>query len=152
MTKSNNQQDSIVDDLGENNLEEATEIEKEESEQNKESLTNKVRENKGDKTTSSIPVEAVISTWFQDQTQKQLAINGYVQGVVESGGTCKIELRGPTEASGTSESFADAKTTVCKDINIPQSLLKTGIYEAVLIYESNSYGGRSEPIEIEVNL
>ncbi|MCZ2849947.1 hypothetical protein [Modestobacter sp. VKM Ac-2978] len=76
---------------------------------------------------------------------------GFVAGVIESGGTCTLELvRGATQVTGTSTGEADATTTNCGLITIPGDGLEAGEWQATLSYESQTTRGSSEPMPVEV--
>ena len=77
--------------------------------------------------------------------------SGYVSPVVESGGTCTLELTrdGRTVAvSGPAE--PDATTTVCGDLAVPAAEVGPGEWRAVLRYRSAGTSGASEPLVVEV--
>ena len=77
--------------------------------------------------------------------------SGYVSPVVESGGTCTLELSrdGRTVAvSGPAE--PDATTTVCGDLVVPAAEVGPGEWRAVLRYRSSGTSGASESLVVEV--
>jgi hypothetical protein len=77
--------------------------------------------------------------------------SGFVSGVVEDGGTCRITLtRGQESAVAESRGEADATTTVCPSVSVAEDELSPGTWTAVLSYESGTSAGRSAPLEVEV--
>ena len=86
--------------------------------------------------------------WTADE---RVEVSGYVPGVVEDGGTCRVTLTldGDTvqaEAVG----MADATTTVCGAIEVGGPELDPGLWQAVLSYESPTSSGASAPSIVQV--
>ena len=76
---------------------------------------------------------------------------GHVSPVVESGGTCTLELRrGGRTLSASGPAEPDATTTVCGGLAVPVADLEPGEWEAVLVYRSASTSGESEPLVVRV--
>ncbi len=79
---------------------------------------------------------------------------GYVSPVVEEGGTCTLELTADggddADVVVTSAGVADATTTVCGGLTVPDEDLAPGSWTAVLRYESAAVSGESEPVTVEV--
>jgi hypothetical protein len=82
---------------------------------------------------------------------KSVEIGSFVQGVVESGGTCTVTMTkdGKTaSASGAAEE--GATTTWCGVIAVPASQLSSGRWSAVVTYKSASTHGSSDPKQVTV--
>lgn len=76
---------------------------------------------------------------------------GYVEGVVESGGTCALVLtQGGLVVTEEVEAIPDATATSCGLIQIPGERLARGTWEAVLTYRSEHSTGSSSPFDVEV--
>ena len=87
---------------------------------------------------------------FDAQTRTVRAA-GYVSPVVESGGTCTLELRGHGRTVTLSApGEPDATTTVCGGLSVPADELAPGEWQAVLSYRSGSTAGESEPLDVQV--
>lgn len=89
-------------------------------------------------------VDVVITTYNQDQ--EGLHVNGYVDGVIESNGTCKLTL---TNESGrkivtTRKSHENAKNTTCGQSTIPTKRLSSGTWTITLSYYSDNAEGVSD--------
>jgi hypothetical protein len=95
--------------------------------------------------------DVVLARAAVDEETGDVQAAGYVSPVVESGGTCTLELRrdGRTAtASGPAE--PDASTTVCGDLAVPVAELEPGEWQAVLVYRSPSTSGESDPLAVRV--
>lgn len=97
-------------------------------------------------TTSKIKVSVVITT-YNDHDNGNLTVNGYVDGIVESGGTCTLTLKDSTGKTISSSRPAqpDATTTTCGQSVIPLSKLHAGTWQATLSYSSATSAGTTDP-------
>jgi hypothetical protein len=96
-------------------------------------------------------VDVVVSWsgWVDDQTGVE--VDGFVVGVVESGGTCTLTLtRGETSLSATSAAEPDASTTLCAPLYLAGADVAAGSWDAVLSYTSASSTGVSAPAVVAV--
>jgi hypothetical protein len=76
---------------------------------------------------------------------------GYLSPVVESGGTCTLELeKGNRTVTVSSNAEPDASTTACGHLAVPRAKLSAGSWTAVLRYTSPTTTGSSEPSTVEV--
>jgi hypothetical protein len=75
----------------------------------------------------------------------------YVSGVVESGGTCAVELTGAdgTVVTARAQGMPDASTTLC-GLDVDDARLSPGTWQAVLSYRSATSVGASNPVAVEV--
>jgi hypothetical protein len=96
---------------------------------------------------------AVVGLAYADWNDAELRVEaaGFVAGVVESGGTCTLQLvRDGATVTGTSTAEADATTTNCGLLAIPGDQLQAGEWQATLSYESQTAHGASRPLPIVV--
>ena len=96
---------------------------------------------------------AVVVTYAGWEPSEDAAeVSGFVAGVVEAGGTCRLELRsrGGRTAGVETEAEPDASTTVCGTLSVPRQELSEGTWTAVLSYESATSSAASDPVDIEV--
>jgi hypothetical protein len=78
-------------------------------------------------------------------------VGSFVQGVVESGGTCTVTMTKDGErANATGAAEQDATTTWCGVIAISGNQLSSGVWSAVVTYESSSTHGTSELTKVTV--
>jgi hypothetical protein len=96
-----------------------------------------------------VDVVATWSGWVDDPAGVE--VSGFVSGVVESGGTCRLTL---THAGSTvtaeQPGEPDASTTVCPTLQVPAAQLTTGSWQAVLTYSSPTSSGTSAASTVEV--
>jgi hypothetical protein len=86
-----------------------------------------------------------------EQASDAVEASGFVSGVVEDGGTCRVTLtRGDETAVAETRGLADATTTVCPSVVLAGAELSAGTWTAVLSYESGTSTGVSVPLEVEV--
>jgi hypothetical protein len=96
-------------------------------------------------------VGVVLSYVGWEQSSDAVEAGGFVSGVVEGGGTCRLTLtRGERSAVAETQGEADASTTVCGAIVVPGQELSEGTWKAVLSYESATASGVSAPVDVEV--
>lgn len=84
---------------------------------------------------------------------KAVSVNGFVNGVVESDGTCTLTLTAASDGkvmTGTHPGEANATNTTCGETTIPIGSLHAGTWKAVLSYNSSTSTGTSDPVNIEV--
>lgn len=89
-------------------------------------------------------VDVVITTFSQDADG--VHVNGYVSGVVENDGTCKVTLTnedGKT-ISTTRKSHINAQNTTCGQSTIPPKDLQPGKWTISLSYDSKNSIGKSQ--------
>lgn len=78
-------------------------------------------------------------------------VDGFVTGVVEDGGTCRVTLtRDGEELTAEGVGAADATTTICPSVSLGDAELAAGTWQAVLSYSSPTSTGASAPMEILV--
>ena len=87
-----------------------------------------------------------ISSWGQDPTSHSLEAAGFINGVVESSGTCTLVItKGSETYSQTASGVANAQNTVCPLISIPRSKIPSpGEWSLKITYESKTAKGTSE--------
>jgi hypothetical protein len=96
-------------------------------------------------------IDVVLSFADWNDSARAVEAAGYVSPVVESGGTCTIELRlDGRDVVARAPGEPDATTTVCGDLRVPRDALTPGVWTAVLRYESPAAAGVSPPITVEV--
>jgi hypothetical protein len=100
--------------------------------------------------TGDVAVVVTYAGW--EPSEDAAEVSGFVAGVVEAGGTCRLELRsrGGRTAGVESEAQPDASTTVCGTLSVPRRELSEGTWTAVLSYESGTSSASSDPVDIEV--
>jgi hypothetical protein len=97
----------------------------------------------------SVGVALNFAGW--EQSSDAVEASGFVSGVVEDGGTCRVTLtRGGETAVAETPGQADATTTVCPSVSVAGEGLSAGTWTAVLSYESGTSSGVSAPLEVEV--
>lgn len=91
-------------------------------------------------------VTPVISSWGQNRQTKNVEIGGYVPGILENGGTCKLTLKNSgQEITESKVANPDAQSTSCGLITIVRSRLSAGTWTATLSYISSTSEGTSQP-------
>ena len=94
-------------------------------------------------------VSVVITTWAQKHGD--IAVNGYVDGVVEDGGTCTLTLtKNGVTKTASRPAQPNATNTTCGENDIPVSSLSPGTWQATLSYSSDTANGAStqQPVEV----
>lgn len=134
---------------------EATEVEKQETEANKDDVVKQTEEaNKPSSATNSNTkksVQPVISYWGQDKSGQPLEVNGYVTGIIEKGGTCTLTLvKGSEKVTDSRTSLDNAQDTSCGLFVIPKSRLSNGSWSVQLSYSSARASGASDKVTMEV--
>jgi hypothetical protein len=78
-------------------------------------------------------------------------VSGFVAGVVEDGGTCRVTLtREGQTVTGERAALADATTTACGAFELGSADMDAGWWQAVLSYESATSSGSSGPVDVLV--
>lgn len=89
------------------------------------------------------------SEW--NATTGAIEVGGYLDGVVESDGTCTLTgTKDGTSAASTAPGISDATSTSCAGLSLPGDQLSPGTWSVVLTYESGTSRGTSAPVEVEV--
>lgn len=102
-------------------------------------------------TPSPRTTEVVLSFLGWDNTTAAVEAGGYLSPVVESGGTCTLELtKGSQTVTVVAPAQADATTTSCGDLAVPRARLTPGGWSAVLRYASKTTAGASDPAPVVV--
>lgn len=98
---------------------------------------------------SKTKVYPIITTHYQ--SNGNLTVNGFVQGVVENGGTCTLTLtKQGVAVQQTHPGAVNASTTTCGGIVVPLDKLSSGDWQAVLSYSSTKYQGTSSSTSITI--
>jgi hypothetical protein len=96
-------------------------------------------------------VNAVITQAGWGPSGTAVEVSGFVSGVVEDGGTCRVTLtRDGETVTAEHEGMADASTTVCGAIEVGDQEMTSGWWQAVLSYESATSAGASAPMDVLV--
>lgn len=78
-------------------------------------------------------------------------IEGFVSGVVEDGGTCRVVLtRDGVTLSAEAPAVADARTTVCPTMGLAGESIAPGLWQVELTYESTTSAGSAPVTDILV--
>jgi hypothetical protein len=100
-------------------------------------------------TGGSVDVVVTFAGW--EESTDAVEVSGFVPGVVEAGGTCRLTLtRGQQAAVAETPAEPDASTTVCGTVSVPAAELSEGTWKGVLSYESVTSTGASVPADVEV--
>ena len=95
--------------------------------------------------------DVVLARAAFDEESGSVRGSGYVSPVVETGGTCTLELtRDGRTVSVSGPAEPDASTTVCGGLAVPGDQVGPGRWEAVLRYRSANTSGESAPLDVEV--
>jgi hypothetical protein len=101
--------------------------------------------------TSGGDVDVVITQAGWGQSGTSVEVSGFVSGIVEDGGTCRVTLTHDDETvTAENEGLADATTTVCGVIEVGDAEMSSGWWQAVLSYESATSTGASQPADLLV--
>jgi hypothetical protein len=94
-------------------------------------------------------VVLTMADWVDSDSVVEAA--GFVQGVVENGGTCTLTLTsGSRTSTAQVPAEADASTTICGVLRIPGSSLVPGTWHARLTYASDALHASSDAMTVEV--
>ncbi len=96
-------------------------------------------------------VDVVVAWSSYDAASASVQASGYAN-VVESAGTCTLELTGPggRTASTTVPALADATTTSCGVMSVPRSQLAAGTWNGTVRYASATSTGAAATTPVEV--
>ncbi len=149
--------ESVIDSGGgTTNLAPATDEDKERVERHKQQLSENSenpQQDEGDTPDTTEPKQAVtpIIGYIQQASNGDVEANGYVPGIVETEGTCKLILqKAGTTTSEAKRAIPDAQSTVCGRIAISRSQLDAGEWRAVIQYSSPRHEGNSEAMVISI--
>ncbi|WP_314139513.1 hypothetical protein [uncultured Plantibacter sp.] len=91
-----------------------------------------------DTTPTPPPADAVVSYAGVDFDGLHASAAGYVQGIIENGGSCTFTFTGLGEPIVvTSEGIADSSTTSCGTVQVPLEQLPSGTWSVTLTYSSD---------------
>lgn len=98
------------------------------------------------------PAEAVLSIANIDINGEAVSASGYVQGVIENGGTCAFTFSGDgAPVTRPADGLADSSTTTCGTVSVPVSELSSGTWSVALTYTSAKAGKLTSPaLTVEV--
>lgn len=89
------------------------------------------------------------SDWNADTSAVEAG--AFVPGVVESGGTCTLTLtQGGSTVTATAPGDPEASQTTCGALSIPGSEVFSGMWRAVVSYESDTSQATSDGAEVAV--
>jgi hypothetical protein len=96
-------------------------------------------------------VSVSISYFGWDAHTKEVEVGSFVQGVVESDGSCTLTLtKGTSSVQTTAAAIAAASSTSCTELDTPGSRLPSGSWKAVVTYRSSTSHGSSRAVEVTV--
>jgi hypothetical protein len=82
---------------------------------------------------------------------REVEVNGYVDGIVEDDGTCTLTLtKGSSTATASGAGTGNVTNTSCGQLVVPRSRLSSGTWTAVVTYSSAKSHGSSEPARVVV--
>lgn len=97
------------------------------------------------------PASVVITYAEWNPTDGVIEEGSFVQGVVETGGTCVLTLtRGATSVTASGPAEPDATTTSCGGLSVPGDQVSSGTWSAVVSYRSDRTEGTSPAVEVTV--
>jgi hypothetical protein len=103
----------------------------------------------GDKSRLPADVVVTVARWSEEASRAE--IGGYVDGLVEDGGSCTATFTlGARSVVVSGQAFADVTTTSCGDLAAAGTQLSTGTWTAVLSYDSPTSSGASASVSIGV--
>lgn len=131
------------------NMEPATDVEKQETEQHKKDIE-AANNNKPASGSGKKQVTPVVT--YASQNGQTVTINAFVSGVVEDGGTCMaVFTRGNLRVTKTSQAFANANSTNCAPTFIDSSEFSSkGVWELTLSYSSATASGVAQPQAVSI--
>lgn len=96
-------------------------------------------------------VDPMITHAGWEDASASVEVNGFVAGVVELDGTCRLTLtRGSDVVVAENPAEADASTMGCGLLQVAGADLLAGTWTVVLSYESATSAGESPAVEVEV--
>lgn len=135
---------------GSNDIPGPTEAEKAEANTHKDDLAKRQDMETAPPTEGKKQVTPVIAN--ATQNGPDVFVGGYVSGIYEDGGTCTFTfVKGSTQFTKTSEAFANASTTDCKNLTISRSEFpSSGEWTVTLTYNSSTASGVSQARQFNV--
>lgn len=98
---------------------------------------------------TAVTVSISYSGW--NAASSEADVGAYVQGIVESGGTCTLTLtKAGRSVVATTTATPSASSTSCGRMAVAGSKLSAGSWSAVASYRSPQHAGTSAPIEVTV--
>jgi hypothetical protein len=103
-------------------------------------------------TEPAVPDGDIFLTYSEwNATTNAIEVGGYLDGVVESDGTCTLTTtKGADSAHASAPGISDATSTSCAGLSIPGDQLSSGNWSVVLTYESPASRGSSQPVQVQV--
>jgi hypothetical protein len=103
-------------------------------------------------TVSARPNASIFITYSGwDASNRVVEVDGYVQQVVEDGGTCTLTLtKGGASATASRPATPDVSSTSCGALTVPAGQLSSGTWSAVVSYASSKSQGSSAPVDVPV--
>jgi hypothetical protein len=96
-------------------------------------------------------IEAVLVVASVDVDGKNVSASGYIQGVIEDGGTCAFTYeREGTTVTADHEGTADRMTTSCGLVQTPIDQFVRGSWNLTLSYEVHGKAYASAPTTVEI--
>jgi len=128
----------------------ATDEEKADSDSHKVDSSNNQNQNTdGNGGTTKRQVEVTLTGSHTNTSN--LYVNGYVDGIVEDGGTCTVTLKnGSSVVTRSRQGVSNATNTTCGQTAIPLASLRAGTWQATLSYSSATSTGKSPAADIMV--
>lgn len=94
-------------------------------------------------------VSVIVTTW--KQKNGSITVNGYVDGIIESNGTCTLTLaKGGVIKTASRPAQLNTTNTTCGESDIPTSSLSLGTWQATLSYTSKTSSGTSDEFPVDV--
>jgi hypothetical protein len=129
---------------GEVNYNPPTAEEKQQADDNKQAVSDRINEEAKAPTSSKKTVTVTITAADQVPTGDEIEVYSYVNGVTEDSGTCTAEfVKGSTKITKTSSGLQDATTTICSAIRFPSTELSAGTWAVTVAYQSAKAEGKS---------
>jgi hypothetical protein len=122
-----------------------------EQKQDSESHKDQIVQETQQPTTGGRTVTPII-THTQQNSDGSIAVDAFVPGIVENGGTCTLTAtQGSQKVSATSSAFANATTTNCTSFSVPRSNFpSSGTWTFTVSYQSAAAQGMSQSTTQEV--
>lgn len=96
-------------------------------------------------------VQILVTYAGYDPASAGIEVDGFVSGVVESGGICRLTVtEGAVTLSAQAAATPNASTTACGDVRVVDPRLTSGQWRAVLSYASSTSTGSSAPLPVQV--
>jgi hypothetical protein len=104
-------------------------------------------------TPTADPVSAAVTVAGVDLDGQHVSVSGFVEGVIEAGGSCQFVLtpkNGGTPLTVSSTGIANVTTTSCGTQQLPIASFSQGPWSVVLHYASKTASVTSVPVEMEI--